>query len=62
MSKTLTLNENKQIELITKRDEVLARFKSLVKMINEAGADLANANAELARFDERMKIQEEQKQ
>ena len=47
----------KRIELVNKRDEILTRFKSLHTMLFEAAADLANANAELARIDERIKIQ-----
>lgn len=48
----------KRIELTDKRNEVLARFKSLHKLLYEAGADLANANADLARIDEQCKIHE----
>lgn len=48
----------KRTKLVIKRDEILTRFKSLHTMLFEAGADLANANADLARIDERIKINE----
>jgi len=47
-----------RIKAVNRRNEILIRFKSLHKMLFEAGADLANANADLARIDERIKIQE----
>ena len=50
----------KRQELLVRRDELLNHFRELTKLTQFIGTDLANANADLARIDERILIQEVQ--
>ena len=55
----MNLIEERQ-KLLNRRDELLNHFRHLTKLTEFIGADLANANAEVAIANERVRVQEEE--